>query len=169
MAEITHVKEQESGYRVTYADGQVVSVPPGHRFVADIEAWIAAGNTPEPIETEAEKKARLRAYANTKRNAVEQGVFTYNGWRFNSDPISVARINGTMNAINAGIALPAGFAWTDADNVERTLDATQFAALHGALVTHSFTCHEIARQLKDGIEAGTVTSEAEIDAAAWPS
>ena len=119
----------------------------------------------------AERIERLNTYVNTVRDRCEQGGFTYNGWRFDSDAVSVARINGAALAAQAALAAgePFSIDWTDADNVSRTLDAEQMLALQRALVAHADACHQLARQLKAQVEAGTITTEAEIDAAAWPT
>lgn len=105
------------------------------------------------------------------RDRCEQGGFLYNGWRFDSDAVSVARINGAALAAQAALSAgePFQIDWTDADNVSRTLDAEQMLALQRALVAHADACHQLARQLKAQVEAGTITTEAEIDAAAWPT
>lgn len=119
----------------------------------------------------AERTERLSAYINAVRDRCEQGGFTYNGWRFDSDAVSVARINGAALAAQAALTADEPFSldWTDADNVSRPLDAAQMLALQRALVAHADACHQLARQLKAQVEAGTITTEAEIDAAAWPT
>lgn len=169
MAEITHVKEQESGYRVTYDDGHIASVPPGHRFVEDIQAWLAAGNTAEPVETAAERTARLKSYAHQKRDAVERGGFTFNGNRFQSDQSSFNRIIGTVGTVNAGKGVPSGFAWRTVDNQDVTMSGADMQNLMEAFFNHANVAHATLQQVKADIDGGTITSEAEIDAAGWPS
>lgn len=162
-----------------YRDGAWSVVPDwrGHEY------WLADGSRHEITELGVEPPAgalsepppptaeRLCAYVNGVRDQVEQGGFAYNGWRFDSDAVSVARINGAALAAQAALSAgePFQIEWTDADNVSRPLDAAQMLALQRALVAHADACHQLARQLKAQVEAGTITTEAEIDAAAWPT
>lgn len=115
--------------------------------------------------------AQLVATANGMRDTLEQGGFTYNGWRFDSDATSVARITGAALAAQAALSAGEPFAldWTDADNETRQLDAAGVQAMQQALVLHANSCHEAARAIKADIEAGTITTrEAVENDSRWP-
>ena len=64
---ITSCKTQESGWQVNGS----MSVPnnPANRHGADVLAWIAAGNTPEPEFTDAEIAANAQAEVNATSRA----------------------------------------------------------------------------------------------------
>tara|TARA_R110000737_G_scaffold347577_1_gene379390 strand:+ start:464 stop:790 length:327 start_codon:yes stop_codon:yes gene_type:complete len=64
---ITSCKTQESGWLVNGS----MSVPnnPANRHGADVLAWIAAGNTPEPEFTDAEIAANAQAEVNATSRA----------------------------------------------------------------------------------------------------
>lgn len=171
---IVSIKAQENSdaLSVTLNTGQVWSVSPGSRFWPAIQAWRDAGGVVEPAVTESEALSRLQAHVKSTRDAKEQGVFTYNSWRFDADPISVARINGVSitakNALDAGTAF--SVSWTDADNQSRELDASMILDMQQALVVHADACHQAAKAIKVDVSDGIITTEAEIDAdPRWPA
>lgn len=51
-------KRTETDRVIRLSDG--AKIPPGHRWYAEYEAWLAQGNTPEPFESDAERFARLK-------------------------------------------------------------------------------------------------------------
>lgn len=71
---ITSAKKQGDGHRVTWEDGTISSVPPGHRFNAAIDEFVADGGTVEPEFTAAEideQERRERARARREELRVE--------------------------------------------------------------------------------------------------
>tara|TARA_R110002096_G_scaffold277791_1_gene471799 strand:- start:165 stop:497 length:333 start_codon:yes stop_codon:yes gene_type:complete len=71
---ITSCKLQESGWQVN----GTMSVPnnPANRHCADVLAWIAAGNTPEPEFTDAE----IAANAQEEVNATSRAYLASTDW-----------------------------------------------------------------------------------------
>lgn len=121
-------------------------------------------------ETPAERIKRLLPEVKAVRDRREQSTFTYNGWRFDADPVSVARINGVSIAAQTAISAgqPFSISWTDADNQDRLLDAQDVLAMQQALVAHADACHQFAKQVAADVEAGLITTKAEIEAQEWP-
>lgn len=167
--DIITIKHHSDGYQVWLFDEQTAFVPVGHRFEKIINDWVNQGNTIEPEVTPDERKVQLKQYINQTRTKHEQGTFIWNNWRFDCDLISVARITGAMTYINSGGTFGGSpqFAWTDADNVDRPMTDIDILNMYEALVVHTETCHIVSRELKDGVDAGSITTESQIDNAGW--
>ena len=95
------------------------------------------------------------------RNSKEAGGFLYMGKKIDSDPLSVLRINTTVQAAQVAVAAGQPFSvdWTCADNTSLTLDAAGVAGLPVALATYANALHQHSRQLKAQIDATTTIEE----------
>jgi len=104
----------------------------------------------------AEAPAPGRADINAVRNGIEFGVFTdSHGHRYDVDRDSRARITGavTMAAANQA-AIPEGFEWTDADNIQRPHTAATLIALAGEILAWTSAVHAHAVGLKEAAARG---------------
>lgn len=78
--------------------------------------------------------------------------FEYDGNVYDSDAVAVANITGAVAMVNAGAELPAGFAWTTADNIDVVMDGAKLIGLGQALNGHIFGIHAASRVAKLAVE-----------------
>ena len=160
---ITNVKQQESGKRVTWDDGRVSFVPPGHRFNADIDEWVAAGNTVEPEVTDAEYQAALPDRIAARRYEAETAGITVGGISFNTDRQSQSLITGA--ALSATRNPDYTVHWKTQDGPV-TLDADQLGAAADAVRDHVQACFDREFELLDAVADGSF-DESMLDQG-WP-
>ncbi len=120
--------------------------------------------TPAPDPTEV--KAQLTAYAADKRWRAETGGMTVGGMPIATDDRSKQMIIGARIAADADANWSTP--WVAADGSIVTVDAATMIAISNAVLAHVGACFAIYAEVKADIEAGTVTTTAEIDAAGWP-
>jgi hypothetical protein len=118
-----------------------------------------AAHTPDP-------SAVLKAHAAAKRFQVETGGITVSGQRVLTDRMSQNLINGAMVLASIDTGTPIDFksatGWVQ-------IDAATMTAIGVAVGRHVRGSFVTERAVSDGIDAGTITTTAQIDAAAWPS
>lgn len=109
--------------------------------------------------------ARLAAYAADKRWRIETGGIVVNGAAIDTSRDSQAMISGAFAYSQANpdklIKFKAATGWT-------TLDAATVAAIATAVGDHVQACFAVEEEVAAAIEAGTITSIEQIDAADWP-
>lgn len=110
--------------------------------------------TPEMIQTAKDAKhAEISAW----RDAQENGsiIFTLKGHRWDCGKASQARLAPVVAVAKSG-ALPPGFFWTDADNIDVPVTADELIALEAAMqqnmVIQGFKIHERQRQMKEEVD-----------------
>lgn len=107
----------------------------------------------------------LVAYAADKRWHVETGGITVGGALVDTSRDSQAMITGAYAYSQANpteaINYKAASGWV-------TLDAATMAVIATAVGAHVQACFAVEAQVAVEIEAGTITTTAEIDAADWP-
>jgi len=101
---------------------------------------------------------------NTARDQAERGGFPAFGKMFDSDSLSVQRINTAVQTANV-VGESFSIDWTCADNSSITLDAAQMQALPAFLAQYADTFHTKAKGLKATITAATTLEE--IEAVVW--
>ncbi len=142
--------------RVVYSDG-ILSVPD------DIAGQLDLGSA-ATIET-AHKASLVKAAAN-KRWQVETGGIMVGGALVDTSRDSQAMITGAYAYSQANpteaINYKAASGWV-------TLDAATMAVIATAVGAHVQACFAVEAQVSAEIEAGTITTIAEIDAADWPT
>lgn len=99
---------------------------------------------------------------------------TYNGHRFDSDPVSAGNVTGWAAAVTAGIPVPAGFTWRSADNLDIPFSQGDILGLAAAMVAKTTACYQRAWQLKALVDQVTSLDDypllAGIDIMAdWPT
>lgn len=102
--------------------------------------------------------ANIVSKINNKRDELESSGFVYNGKIFQSNQLSVIRINNTaLVAITAGSNFT--IKWTAADNSEMEMNAQQILEFQKALVVHADQLHEYAKSLKTLVSAAATVDE----------
>ncbi|EBL9832048.1 DUF4376 domain-containing protein [Salmonella enterica] len=131
----------------------------GRQLYADLQAGKygpVAPFTVTPGMLTAAKQAK-QAEVNAWRDAQENGsiIFTLNGHKWDCGKSSQARLAPVVAVAKSG-ALPPGFFWTDADNIDVPMTADELTALEAAMqqnmVLQGFRIHERQRQMKDDID-----------------
>lgn len=131
---------------------------PAYKWDWASKAWIVNLDDAKALQWAAIKAAR---------DAAEYGGFTFNGGRYDSDTVSVQRINGavSMALIAQGAGQSFSIDWTLADNSVATLAGADVINLGMTLGQFVNGVHEKARQLRDQIDAATTV--AAVGAIAW--
>ncbi|EEN8048486.1 DUF4376 domain-containing protein [Salmonella enterica] len=97
---------------------------------------------------------------NAWRDAQENGsiIFTLNGHKWDCGKASQTRLAPVIAVAKSG-ALPPGFFWTDADNIDVPMTADELTALEAAMqqnmVLQGFKIHERQRQMKEEVDKFT--------------
>ena len=107
------------------------------------------------------------AQVKAARASAEFGGFTWDGSRFDSDPVSTNRIMGAFAlALAAQISgQPFALVWTLADNTTRTLSAADLIAVGVALGTQVGNAHANATARRHQIDVATTA--AAIEGVTW--
>lgn len=117
---------------------------------------------PPPLPT----KATLVAYAANKRWQVETGGIEVGGAQIDTSRDSQSMITGAYTWSQANpseiVKFKAASGWVD-------LDAATLAAIATAVGAHVQACFAVEASVAAEIEAGTITTTAEIEAANWPA
>ncbi len=115
------------------------------------------------IDLATARKAALVTYAGMKRWQKETGGITVAGVPIATDDRSKLMITGARIAADAD----AGFTtqWVGADGNVYQLNATQVVAISNAVSAHGAACFSAFAGLATSIAAGTVTTNAQVDAA----
>lgn len=159
---IESAKYTEGGSIIAVIDGQELTVPDdmANRHRVMIAEWEADGNTIEPY---AEPAPDLIAHAAQKRWEKEVRGITLSGLVIYTDDRSKIMISGARVAAEADPNFTTQ--WKGADGTFVTLDAAMIVAISNAVSTHVSNCFALEAQVLAQIEAGTITTAAEIDAA----
>ncbi|QVQ37789.1 DUF4376 domain-containing protein [Pseudochrobactrum algeriensis] len=159
---ITSAKFTEQGSIIATIDDQVMTVPDdmGNRHRVMIAEWESAGNAIEPYT---EPAPDLVEHAAQKRWEKEVGGITLSGLVIYTDDRSKIMISGARVAAEADPNFTTQ--WKGADGTFVTLDAAMIVAISNAVSTHVLNCFALEAQVLAQIEAGTITTAAEIDAA----
>lgn len=117
-----------------------------------------------PAALAAARGRRLAAYAADKRWRVETGGIVVGDVAVPTDDRAKVLLMGA-----ASMMADADTAPYVSGAVSVTLTGAQFKALYAALTAHVQAAFATQTAVLAGIAAGTITTTAEIDAAAWPS
>jgi hypothetical protein len=139
---------------------------PGMSLVEAAEGAAIGGTYADGVFTPpALEPVDLAAYAADKRWQVETGGITINGATIDTSRDSQSMITGAYTYSQAHpeqtILFKAQSGWV-------TLDAPTMAAIATAVGAHVQACFAAEAAVQAAITAGTITTAAEIDAAAWP-
>lgn len=137
-------------------------------LTAMADSPFAGGSQIGPVTDLVKAKARRWSEVKQLRSAREFGPLVWDGSTFDADAAAQLRIMGAVQlaAQAAAAGQPFAMDWTLADNTIRTLSAADLRALGEALGQQVAAAHEIARILREEIEAAE-TVEA-VQAVDWP-
>lgn len=144
--------------QITYKTGDVVKDTLGNLVwewkITKIPAKQIAQNL-------ADAKTSKCDFVNQTRNQKEANGFPYLGKVFDSDALSVLRINSAALAAMAALTIGEhmSITWTTKDNSSIDLDTNGIIELPVALATHSDKLHQFAKTLKVQINAATTVEE----------
>ncbi|CAM5577332.1 hypothetical protein MAUB1S_09713 [Mycolicibacterium aubagnense] len=122
---------------------------------------------PEPIDP-AELKPFLMAYAADKRWRVETSGITVGGEEIRTDEKSQNRVTGAALLALSDPELVT-IDWEALPGVWIEVSAATMKSIGIAVGRHVQACFTVLKAVQSAIQAGTITSTAEIDAANWPS
>ncbi|EAO3106310.1 DUF4376 domain-containing protein [Salmonella enterica] len=126
--------------------------------------------TPEMIQAAKDAKhVEISAWRNTQENG--SIIFTLNGHRWDCGKASQTRLAPVVAVARTG-ALPTGFFWTDADNIDVPMTADELTALEAAMqqnmVLQGFKIHERQRQMKEEVDKLTDYKAIQTYTVGWP-
>ncbi|EJC4103045.1 DUF4376 domain-containing protein [Salmonella enterica] len=147
----------------------------GRQLYADLKAGKYGPVAPFTVTPEMLTAAKQAKHAeiNAWRDAQENGniLFTLNGHKWDCGKSSQARLAPVVAVARTG-ALPPGFFWTDADNIDVPMTADELTALEAAMqqnmVLQGFKIHERQRQMKEDVDALTDYNAIQQYVAGWP-
>lgn len=139
---------------------------PGNRHWAEYLEW-AQTNTADPEKSGAEKKAEKKAWINSSREEkVIEPLVTINlpvaspgthSWQVNGGSTKenegIRNINGMVTILAAGITLPEGFTYRDADNNDVPMTATDMISLGGQLMSRTNDLYKESWMMKAAVDA----------------
>ncbi|EDV4827894.1 DUF4376 domain-containing protein [Salmonella enterica] len=131
----------------------------GRTLFADLKADKYGPVTPFTVTPEMLTAAKQAKHAeiNAWRDAQENGniLFTLNGHRWDCGKASQTRLAPVVAVAKSG-ALPPGFFWTDADNIDVPMTADELtvleAAMQRSMVLQGFKIHERQRVMKEQVD-----------------
>ncbi|EAR6901285.1 DUF4376 domain-containing protein [Salmonella enterica] len=131
----------------------------GRQLYADLKAGKYGPVTPFTVTPEMIQAAKDQKHAeiNAWRDVQENGsiIFTLNGHKWDCGKASQTRLAPVVAVARTG-ALPPGFFWTDADNIDVPMTADELTALEAAMqqnmVLQGFKIHERQRQMKEDVD-----------------
>lgn len=127
--------------------------------------WSEEGGFVEPAKP-APTTDELIAHAAAKRWQAETGGIEVGGVPIATDDRSKQMIIGARLAADADVGWST--TWVAADGSVAVIDAATMIAISNAVLAHVGVCFAVFATVKADIEAGTITTTAEIDAADWP-
>ncbi|EBM5321992.1 DUF4376 domain-containing protein [Salmonella enterica] len=147
----------------------------GRQLYADLKAGKYGPVTPFSVTPEMIQSAKDAKHAeiNNWRDTQENGsvIFTLNSHRWDCGKASQTRLASVV-AVGKSGALPPGFFWTDADNIDVPMTADELTALESAMqqnmVLQGFKIHERQRQMKEEVDKLTDYKAIQTYAVGWP-
>jgi hypothetical protein len=110
-------------------------------------------------------KAALKAYAAQKRYAVETGGMTFMGMAIPTDRETQSKLSGAVLAFQTG-AISGAINWKTSAGWAQ-LDQAAVTALASAVAAHVQTAFTNEKSVSDAIDAETITTIEQINAANW--
>lgn len=168
----------------TYLPGEYAILRAGVDLLAQVAAVVEVveppagcptfgGWTPLPaVDIKAVKESAC-CHLNSKRDALQYGVFTdSHGHPYDVDSKGREKMTGLEAKIANGLALPDGFTWTGADNVERPHTNATFLALTTEILLWTSAVHGVCVSAKAAIRDEAVTTAEQVAAieagVVWP-
>ncbi|ECN6752574.1 DUF4376 domain-containing protein [Salmonella enterica subsp. enterica serovar Newport] len=147
----------------------------GRQLYADLKAGKYGPVTPFTVTPEmvtaakAAKHDEISAWRNTQENG--SIIFALNGHRWDCGKASQTRLAPVVAVAKSG-ALPPGFFWTDADNIDVPMTADELTTLEAAMqqnmVLQGFKIHERQRVMKEEVDKLTDYKAIQTYTVGWP-
>lgn len=159
----------------TYHAAGYDSDPDGRQLFDDLKAGKYGEIKPFTVTPEmlTAAKAVKRREINNWRDAQENGsiIFTLDSHRWDCGKASQTRLAPVVAVAKSG-ALPPGFFWTDADNIDVPMTADELTALEAAMqqnmVLQGFKIHERQRRMKEEVDKLTDYKAIQTYTVGWP-
>ncbi|EIA2854827.1 DUF4376 domain-containing protein [Salmonella enterica] len=152
--------DPEAHGRQLYADLKAGKYGPVAPFTVTPEMLTAAKQ---------EKHAEISAWRNTQENG--SIIFTLNDHKWDCGKASQTRLAPVVAVAKSG-ALPPGFFWTDADNIDVPMTTDELTALEAAMqqnmVLQGFRIHERQRRMKEEVDKLTDYKAIQNYVPGWP-
>lgn len=109
---------------------------------------------PEPTQIDilndakTQKKKQIEEWRDA---AIATGV-NYNGYVFDSDPVSIANLNDTLTVINCGTPIPPSFVWRTQDNQNVPMSEDNLKQLANVFFIHKNQCYVKSWDLKANVD-----------------
>ncbi|EBN1942762.1 DUF4376 domain-containing protein [Salmonella enterica] len=147
----------------------------GRHLYADLKAGKYGPVAPFTVTPEMLTAAKQAKHTeiNAWRDAQENGniLFTLNDHKWDCGKASQTRLAPVVAVAKSG-ALPHGFFWTDADNIDVPMTADELVALEAAMqqnmVLQGFKIHERQRQMKEDVDKLTDYTAIQNYLVGWP-
>ncbi len=113
-------------------------------------------------QAKADRKAAIDAEMERRKSE----PIEYAGSLFDADRTARENVAGWQTQLGAGVALPEGFVWRDAANVDHPADAAFVNGLGAAITLRGTVLYATAWALKAAVDAAMTA--AEVEAVKWP-
>lgn len=150
--------------------GGAITAQPGQTFMMQEGAgigWTLSGSTlspPAPVVVQ----VNLSTYAAAVRYGKETGGFVYQGHPIATDESSQGKIgNAALGATVVGASFSTD--WKCSDGSFVTLNQAGMMGMATAILGYINACYATEAAIDAAITASTITTAAQIDAAAWPA
>lgn len=137
-------------------------------FLAELAALGIAPTTASPPPVVMPSKADLAAAAANRRWQAETAGCTWNGKPVATDRDSQSKLIAEYVAIQAGLRADPS-PWKFADGTFASLTNAEAAQMILAARSHVAACFEVEAVVLAEIDAGTITTVRQVNAAAWPA
>jgi len=145
-------------------DGAFIPNDPNNLDWQIYQGWLNQGNTPNPEPSTIPTIPNLIAYAANKRYTLETGGITLNGTSVSTSRDSQAMIDGAYTYITTSGASTISY---KSDSGWITMDAATVKAVALAIGQHVQNCFTSEQAVDAAINAGTITTFAQIDSYNW--
>lgn len=146
------------------ADNASIPADPANYDYAEYLAWLAAGNTPEPVDL-AQVRAEKLAQLDAARKAAESAQVTVQGKPFPATEEFQAKISRALNYIGRGKPLGLTDAWRDSNAAPVAMNATLLGQIEDAITAQGVAAWKKYWLLFDAVMAATTPEE--VAAVVW--